>query len=168
MSTPSHTTSSNPRIMRVKMGTVSTAGPMVFRGQLNTGEPKSVLTLVSGRQGWSGISFMKRPFHLAAALLRISAGGLCAFGLTAADPSSVEFFENRIRPVLVERCYECHSAQSESLKGGLRLDFKAGWEKGGASGTPSVIPGNPDSSLLIQVVKGTAASGKETFRSFAE
>ena len=93
-----------------------------------------------------------RPFHLAAALLRISAGGLCAFGLTAADPSSVEFFENRIRPVLAERCYECHSAQSESLKGGLRLDFKAGWEKGGESGTPSVIPGKPESSLLIQVV----------------
>jgi mono/diheme cytochrome c family protein len=101
-----------------------------------------------------------RPFQSATALLRISAGWLCAFGLTAADPASVEFFENRIRPVLVERCYECHSAQSESLKGGLRLDFKAGWEKGGASGSPSIIPGKPETSLLIQVVKGTAADVK--------
>src|SRR5438874_502864 len=36
-----------------------------------------------------------------------------------------EFFEKRIRPVLVERCHKCHSAQSEKLKGGLRLDSRA-------------------------------------------
>ena len=104
---------------------------------------------------------MMRLFNLPAVLLlRIACGALPAFGLAAADPASVEFFENRIRPVLVERCYECHSAQSESLKGGLRLDFKAGWEKGGASGSPSIIPGKPETSLLIQVVKGTAADVK--------
>lgn len=104
---------------------------------------------------------MMRLFNLPAVLLlRIACGALPALGLAAADPGSVEFFENRVRPLLVERCYECHSAQSASVKGGLRLDFKAGWEKGGASGTPSIIPGKPESSLLIQVVKGTAAEVK--------
>ncbi|NBP24371.1 MAG: hypothetical protein EBU81_07450, partial [Proteobacteria bacterium] len=103
---------------------------------------------------------MMRLFSISAVVLRMTAGVLPVLGLHAADPASVEFFENRIRPVLVERCYECHSAQSESLKGGLRLDAKAGWEKGGASGSPSIIPGKPESSLLIQVVKGTAADVK--------
>jgi hypothetical protein len=74
---------------------------------------------------------------------------------TAADSAGVEFFENKIRPVLVDRCYECHSAQSEKLKGGLRLDTRNGWEKGGASG-PAIAPGKPAESLLIQVLKGTA------------
>jgi hypothetical protein len=50
MSTPSHKTSSNPRIMQLKRATVSAAGAMVFRGRLNTGGPKSVLTLGIHRQ----------------------------------------------------------------------------------------------------------------------
>ena len=78
----------------------------------------------------------------------------------AADPGSVDFFENRIRPVLAERCDECHGARAESLKGGLRLDSKAGWQKGGASGTPAIVPGQPGQSLLIQVVKGLSAEVK--------
>ena len=93
---------------------------------------------------------MMRPMKWPSTLMRwIVPASLPALGLVAADPASVEFFENRIRPVLVERCHECHSAQSESIKGGLRLDFKAGWEKGGASGMPAVVPGKPEASLLI-------------------
>ncbi len=71
------------------------------------------------------------------------------------DPVQVEFFENKVRPVLADHCYECHSAQADKLKGGLRLDTQAATLKGGASG-PVLVPGKPDESLLIQVLKGTA------------
>src|SRR6266567_3694496 len=66
----------------------------------------------------------------------------------------LEFFEKKIRPLLVERCYECHSAQSKKLKGGLRLDSRDGVLKGGDSG-PVVIPGQPEKSLLIKAVRFT-------------
>ena len=64
----------------------------------------------------------------------------------------VEFFESKIRPLLVNRCYECHSGEAQSLKAGLRLDSRAGVFKGGDSG-PVVIPGEPDDSLLIRAVR---------------
>src|SRR5688572_21065790 len=71
---------------------------------------------------------------------------------TAAEPDAkqVEFFENRIRPVLVENCYKCHSADAEKkLRGGLRLDTKAGWQKGGDTG-PAVVPGKPADGTLLK------------------
>ncbi len=67
------------------------------------------------------------------------------------DADSFEFFESRIRPLLVEHCYDCHSAEAGKAKGGLRLDSRAGWAKGGDSG-PAIVPGNPDDSLLIRGV----------------
>ena len=60
------------------------------------------------------------------------------------------FFESKVRPVLVEHCYECHSG--EKTKGGLGLDTKQGWEKGGDTG-PAIVPGKPDESLLIKAVR---------------
>jgi hypothetical protein len=60
------------------------------------------------------------------------------------------FFESKVRPVLVEHCYECHSG--EKTKGGLALDTKQGWEKGGEGG-PAIVPGKPDESLLIKAVR---------------
>ena len=54
--------------------------------------------------------------------------------------------------MLVERCDECHSEQSKKIKGGLRLDHKDGWQKGGDRG-PAIEPGKPQSSLLIQAVR---------------
>ena len=78
------------------------------------------------------------------------------FVIALAVPSSAwadagsEFFESRVRPVLVEHCYECHSA--EKTKGGLALDTKLGWEKGGDSGT-AIVPGKPNESLLIKAVR---------------
>jgi hypothetical protein len=67
------------------------------------------------------------------------------------DPKAVEFFESKIRPVLVEQCYKCHSAQSGKAKGGLTLDTKAALLKGGDTG-PAVVPGNPAKSLLLTAV----------------
>jgi hypothetical protein len=69
---------------------------------------------------------------------------------TAAEPDGVAFFESRIRPVLVMHCYECHSA--EKTKGGLRLDYRGGFEKGGKSGA-LVNASAPDKSLLLQAIR---------------
>jgi len=70
----------------------------------------------------------------------------------APAPAELEFFEKRIRPLLADHCYKCHSAESEKLKGGLRLDTKSGLLQGGETG-PALIPGDPDSSLLIKAVR---------------
>ena len=73
----------------------------------------------------------------------------------AADPkpdaAQTQFFENKIRPVLVSKCYECHSAQAKKLKGGLYLDTRAGARKGGENG-PAVVPGDLTKSLLIAAI----------------
>ena len=61
------------------------------------------------------------------------------------------FFERHIRPLLANHCYECHSAAAEEIKGGLRLDDRSGWEKGGDSG-PVIVAGNPAASLLLRAV----------------
>jgi len=75
-----------------------------------------------------------------------------ATGHAAESLSGIEFFEKRIRPLLIERCYECHSSGAKKLKGGLRLDSHEGWSKGGDSGT-ALVPGDPDKSLLVQAVR---------------
>ena len=59
------------------------------------------------------------------------------------------FFESRIRPVLVEHCYKCHSGRTKSPKGGLRLDSREALLRGGGNG-PAIVPGKPDDSLLIK------------------
>ncbi|HYE33055.1 MAG TPA: PSD1 and planctomycete cytochrome C domain-containing protein [Methylomirabilota bacterium] len=61
------------------------------------------------------------------------------------------FFETRIRPVLVEQCYECHSATGKQ-KGDLRLDTVESTRKGGQTG-PAVVPGKPDESLLLKAIR---------------
>ena len=66
----------------------------------------------------------------------------------------VNFFESKVRPVLVENCYKCHSEASDKVKGGLLLDSRDGWSKGGDSG-PAIVPGQPDKSLLIRAVRYT-------------
>jgi hypothetical protein len=67
------------------------------------------------------------------------------------DASQIEFFEKRIRPILVEHCFECHGGEKK-IKGGLRLDSAEGWRKGGDSG-PAIIPGKPDESLLLEALR---------------
>src|SRR5437870_11868064 len=75
---------------------------------------------------------------------------VCA-SLAYAQPSSSggEFFEKKIRPLLASKCYVCHGEKMASS--GLRLDFKGGWERGGYRGT-TIVPGDPDGSLLIKAV----------------
>src|SRR5438046_2547587 len=50
------------------------------------------------------------------------------------NTAEVEYFEKYIRPVLAQHCYECHSAKVEEVQGGLLLDHRQGWAKGGDSG----------------------------------
>ncbi len=69
-----------------------------------------------------------------------------------ADPQGIAFFESKIRPLLIERCYACHSAQADELQAGLYLDRAEGALKGGESG-PAIVPGKPDDSLLIRAVR---------------
>ena len=64
----------------------------------------------------------------------------------------IEFFEQKIRPVLVANCYQCHSASSKELKGELRLDTREGIRKGGEQGK-AVVPGNVAASLIISALK---------------
>ena len=73
----------------------------------------------------------------------------------ADDPKGIAFFESKIRPVLVENCYECHSAAAiptKKLRGGLLLDSKDGLLKGGDSG-PAIVPGKAKDSLLIKTLR---------------
>lgn len=69
--------------------------------------------------------------------------------------ADTDFFEKKIRPVLVQHCYECHSAKAvanKRLKGGLQLDTRAGIRAGGESG-PAVVPGSPLKSELLAAIR---------------
>jgi len=90
---------------------------------------------------------------------RFGLGALLGFACLAAraaepalEPAAVDFFETKIRPVLAEHCYACHSQRAEKLKGGLYLDTRDGVLKGGDNG-PAILPGNPDQSLLVKAVR---------------
>ena len=88
--------------------------------------------------------------HLAAGALFLATAtrALCAVQ-TGSDGS--DFFEKQVRPILVERCYDCHSAETKT-KGGLLLDTREGTLKGGDSGAV-FSAGDPDKSLLIEAVR---------------
>ena len=68
------------------------------------------------------------------------------------DPSELEFFESKIRPLLVEKCYRCHSADAKRVRGGLLLDTQEGLLQGGDSG-PALVPGKIEKSLILQAVR---------------
>src|SRR6188472_1445664 len=73
----------------------------------------------------------------------------------AADEEGVQFFEQKIRPVLAEHCYSCHSEaarDAKKLQGGLFLDSAAGVAAGGESGT-LLVPGKSAESLLLKALK---------------
>ncbi len=86
---------------------------------------------------------MRHPLALVAVLLAGPALG--------ADPTpeQIEFFEKKVRPVLVEHCYSCHGEKKD--KGALRLDTRDATLKGGDSG-PALVPGKPEASLIVKAV----------------
>jgi len=69
----------------------------------------------------------------------------------ALEDTKLEYFESKIRPILVTHCLECHSA-AKKVRGGLNLDNHAGFLKGGDTGTV-IVPGKPELSLLINAVE---------------
>jgi hypothetical protein len=71
----------------------------------------------------------------------------------AQSPDPGEFFEVRVRPVLVRNCHACHT---NSKMGGLEMVSRENLLKGGNSG-PAIVAGDPDNSLLIQAVRKTHA-----------
>src|SRR5438105_3198248 len=76
-------------------------------------------------------------------------------GITLVAPlraDDAEFFEKKIRPLLVQHCYECHSKDAKKLKGGLRVDGRSQLLKGGDNG-PVLLPGDAAKSKLLQAVK---------------
>lgn len=87
--------------------------------------------------GWLGVAFC----------LTLSADDVPAF-----SDQDIQFFERRIRPVLAESCYTCHSHQSEKLKGGLLLDSRQGFLHGGDSGS-SIDLGQPERSSLLEAIR---------------
>ena len=79
-------------------------------------------------------------------IIRYSKPFVIALVLNLATAAGADdFFTAKIEPILKQRCYECHSHLKTKMKGGLTLDSKSGWEKGGDSG-PALIPGDPEGS----------------------
>jgi cytochrome c553 len=68
-----------------------------------------------------------------------------------AGENRIDFFESRIRPLLAESCYGCHSARAKKLQANLRLDTREGVLGGGDNG-PALVPGKPEESLILKAV----------------
>lgn len=87
-------------------------------------------------------------FYLTIGISLLAAASALADGPTAEQS---EFFEKKVRPLLVEHCYSCHSATAAKLKGGLRVDGRALLIKGGDNG-PAIVSGQPEKSRLIEAI----------------
>ncbi len=94
---------------------------------------------------------MRRPFFCFLFLLVAPCYGVSAAEL-AITARQLEFFETRIRPVLSEHCFQCHSAQAKSVKAGLLLDSRDGIRRGGETGS-AVVPSEPNKSLLLAALR---------------
>lgn len=99
---------------------------------------------------------MQVPFYNT--LLVIALASHAALSLPAAEESppvfsasDIEFFEKEVRPILANRCYECHSGRSAKPKGGLRVDSRAALLSGGDTG-PAIVPGDVRQSLLVDAI----------------
>ena len=87
-------------------------------------------------------------FFIAIAVFQIA---LPTFGQDELSREELNFFEAKIRPVLIKECYGCHSAKTGAAKGGLMVDTKEALQMGGDSG-PSIVPGDLDESLLWSAI----------------
>lgn len=91
-------------------------------------------------------------FHPFAALIVTLLLTTTARAADNSDAARLEFFEKKIRPVLIEHCYSCHSADADAVKGGLLLDSRDVMLRGGDSGA-AIVPGDPQASLLLEALK---------------
>ncbi len=83
-------------------------------------------------------------------------GGTVHFASAAAPTAdAAEYFEKQVRPLLVDQCFGCHGPKATGANGGLRMLGRADFLKGGTRG-PAIVPGHPESSLLIKAVSYTA------------
>jgi hypothetical protein len=107
-------------------------------------------------------SMRRRYFELACCALMFAVQA-CALPVVASvagetatqdgtDPAKVEFFESRIRPILVEHCYECHGPEAKIVQANLRVDSREGLLQGGDTG-PALTAGNPGQSLLMESLR---------------
>ena len=78
-------------------------------------------------------------------------GALCSADAQSIPANSSDFFEAKIRPVLVRNCYSCHTTSQMS---GLRVDSEEAITKGGKRG-PAIVPGDPAGSLLLTAIQQT-------------
>lgn len=92
---------------------------------------------------------MKNSILLALLVSAISISS--SLSVSADDRAGLDFFEKNVRPLLVQHCYECHSQKAGKNKGGLLLDRRSGWAKGGDSG-PSIVPKKPSESLFVEAI----------------
>lgn len=81
----------------------------------------------------------------------VGACGSTALSMPIGKMSGTEYFESKVRPLLVKHCYECHSEEAGKQKGSLLLDRESGWLEGGDTGK-AVVPGQVEASLLIEAV----------------
>lgn len=86
--------------------------------------------------------------HLLSILLALA--GAQIGHLDAAEPTV--FFDQHVLPILRQHCYPCHSHEAGLMESGLALDWKSGWVLGGKRG-PALVPGEPETSLLIRAVQ---------------
>ncbi len=98
------------------------------------------------------VSPVSRVLLLTACILSCVTTTAALAGADQIPVEQLQFFEAKIRPVLVKHCYECHSGKSKSVKGGLLLDTRERIRKGGDSGAV-IVAGKPQQSLLIQALK---------------
>ncbi|WP_395738830.1 PSD1 and planctomycete cytochrome C domain-containing protein [Prosthecobacter sp.] len=92
---------------------------------------------------------MKPSFSIALAFTLLASSAVAG---APANDARIAFFEKTIRPILVKRCYECHSVEAGKSKGGLLIDSRDAILKGGDSG-PALVAGNPDKSHIIESVR---------------
>jgi hypothetical protein len=99
---------------------------------------------------------MPVPHHvfprIVSAAMILAAAALCVCAEESPTPEGLDFFERKIRPILVAHCYECHAADSKILRAGLSLDTRDGIRAGGESGS-AVVPGNVAESLIVDALR---------------
>ena len=101
-------------------------------------------------------SYRPTPFFTSAIAACVATFSFCSADTALAfesEQAGIQFFESKIRPILLEHCYECHSEEGK-VKGGLLLDSRDGWLRGGDSGE-AIIPGAADESPLIEAIRYT-------------